>query len=406
MSKDHFLLFKTADAEKRAWRNLEAERQNAITPIVELTRGRKNRGTGKAPDGSPLTAEQLVATPGVYGFEKGFQSSLDLMKECERFFIDITREPTLNCFEIEQLTLSSNGYENWTNFVIARDDEGRAVRPTLIVNPAEGDSAAQYIADLTTQFQTFAQKFTEIAYRVSILEDDGFLHDLVSLKSEVDSFRQGGGKFYVVLDHEYVRPGNGHVHSKRTAQIIQTVLDTIGPIEVVVMATSFPKSVTDVGDEEHDIFRVEEIYLFEEVRKAHPNILYGDYGSINPIRNDEVIIVNGWRPRIDFISRREGMNTYYFREKRKVVGTKLATVKGVQKMKNVLAPYSPHYASVARSVMSFAPYYENIDPSWGNSEIKKAASGSVPSNSPSHWISVRMEIHIVQVLKYFGIDPL
>jgi hypothetical protein len=75
-------------------------------------------------------------------------------------------------------------------------------------------------------------------------------------------------------------------------------------------------------------------------------------------------------------------------------------------MKNIYAPYSKHYASVARDVVNFAPYYENLIPSWGNKNIVAASHDKVPSNSPSHWISVRMEIHIVQVLKKLSLDPL
>ncbi|WP_114011714.1 beta family protein [Cohaesibacter intestini] len=404
--ENYFLLFKTADAEKRAWRNLVAQRRSAITPIVELSRGKKKRNAGKDADGKPLTAEQLLSTFGVYGFERNWQTSLELLGDCEWFFLDLTREPSLSCAEIEQISGSNNGYEKWTSFVLDRRDEGISVRPTLIVNPAEEDDETSYVADLRSQFNTFASNFSEIAYRVAISEDDEFLFDLISLKGEIDSFQGSGGRFFVILDHEYVRPGNGLVHSKRTKQVISSIYSELKQVEIVVLATSFPKSVTDIGDEEHSIFRVEEMFLYEEVKKTHAKIKYGDYGSINPVRNDEVIITQGWRPRIDFVSRHNGLNTYYFREKRKVVGTTEVVVKGERKTKNILAPYSTHYRSVATKVTSFSPFYQAIRSSWGEDEIVAAAGGSVGSNSPSHWISVRMEIHISQVLKHFGCDPI
>lgn len=198
----------------------------------------------------------------------------------------------------------------------------------------------------------------------------------------------------------------GLIHAKRTSQIITAVLNEIPRAEIVTLATSFPKSVTDIGDEDHDIFRVEEMYLFEMLKKENKNINYGDYGSINPIRNDEVFIATGWRPRIDFVSRHEGFNVYYFREKRNVIGQETVTVKGKQKQRNIFAPYSDHYGSVARDVVSFFPYYEDLTPSWGNEQIKAASRNNVPSNSPSHWISVRMEIHMIQVLKLLKLDPI
>lgn len=405
MSEDYFLLFKTADAEKRAWRNLAAKRRAALTPILELTRGRKLKGAGKDKTGKPLSAEQLLQTSGVYGFEKNWQSSVELMKSCDRFFVDLTREPSLSCAEIEELGASANGYRRWTDFVVARKREGSNICPTLLVNPAASDDESTYVADLKAQLSVFMTEFKAIAYRVSIVEDEQFLFDLITLKAEIASFMAAGGEFFVLLDHEFVRPGNGAVHAKRTKQIIQSIYQQIGPVDVVVLATSFPKSVTEVGNEDHDRFRVEEMYLFDEVKKAHRNVKYGDYGSINPTRNDEVIIANGWRPRIDFVSRHGGLSTYYFRERRKVVGTEAVVVQGETKTKNVLAPYSIHYRSVANSVIGFVPYYERLTSSWGHGEILSAAAGKVPSNSPSYWISVRMEIHIVQILKHFNIDP-
>lgn len=405
VSEEYFLLFKTADAEKRAWRNLDAKRRAALTPILELTRGRKLKGAGNDKAGKPLSAEQLLQTPGVYSFEKNWQSSVELMKGCERFFLDLTREPSLSCAEIEELGASTHGYRRWTDFVVSCKREGSKVCPTLLVNPAASDDEASYVAGLKAQFAVFRTEFREIAYRVSVVEDEQFLFDLIALKSEIASFRLIGGRFFVVLDHEFVRPGNGLVHAKRTTQIIHSIYQQVGDVDVIVLATSFPKSVTEVGDEGHDRFRVEEMFLFDEVKKTHRKVKYGDYGSINPTRNDEIVIANGWRPRIDFVSRHNGLSTYYFRERRKVVGTESVIFQGEEKTKNILAPYSIHYSSVARSVIGFAPYYENLGSSWGHGEILCAAAGKVPSNSPSYWISVRMEIHIVQILKYFQIDP-
>lgn len=406
MSEQYFLLLKTADAEKRAWRNLGSDRRSAIFPVLELSRGKKIRGTGKDAEGNSLPAEQLLNMPGIYGFEKNYSSAFELMGDCEHFFVDLTREPSLSCYEIEQLGASLNGYEKWTDFVIDAKASNSGIFPTLIVNPAEGEDEAQYVSNLTKQFRTFAATFDAIAYRASVLEDEDFLYDIDALKPEITSFQSKGGRFFVFLDHEYIRPNNGMVHANRTSQIIASILEKIPELKIVVFATSFPKSVTDVGDEDHDVFRVEEMFLFEEILKTHETVLYGDYGSINPIRNDEVLITQGWRPRIDFVSRHEGFWVYYFREKRDIIGHEEVVSKGKRKKKNIYAPYSKHYASVARDVVNFAPYYENLMPSWGNEDIVAASHNKVPSNSPSHWISVRMEIHMVQVLKKLSLDPL
>lgn len=406
MSEQYFLLLKTADAEKRAWRNLDDKRKSATFPMLELTRGRRIRGAGKGADGKSLPPAQLIATPGVFNFDANQKSAFELMSSCDKFFVDLTREPSLSCFEVEQLSKSDNGYQAWTNFVTSKLDEHPNVLPTMIVNPSEGESEEQYRSNISRQFLEFSSSFDEIAYRVSVLEDEDFLYDLIALKPAIEKLLSAGGMFYVILDHEFIRPGNGHVHAKRTSQIMSSIVAELPETTIVSLATSFPKSVTDIGDEERGTFRVEEMYLYEELSKIHQKVVYGDYGSINPIRNDEVIITSGWRPRIDYVSRYEGMSVYYFREKRAVIGQKTVIVRGEKKKKNILAPYSEHYASVARKIVGFAPYYEDLSPSWGNDEIKAASKNQVPSNSPSHWISVRMEVHIIQVLKHLGLDPL
>lgn len=406
MSDEYFLLFKTADAEKRAWKNLDKVRKKAIFPIVELSRGRKLRGRGKDAAGNNLTAEKLIKEKNIYGFEKNCNSAFELMSDCENYFIDLTREPSLSCYEIEQLSDSDNGYQRWVQFVVSAKIDHPRILPTLIVNPSENENEEEYLDNLSSQFRTFSENFDAIAYRASLLEDEEFLYDLFALKSKIEKFQKHGGVFYVFLDHEFIRPSNGDAHSERTSGIISSILNELPSVKIVILATSFPKYVTDIGKEDHDVFRVEEMYLYEKIKESHEEILYGDYGSINPIRNDEVIMTSGWRPRIDFVSCDEELFVYYFREKRDVVGQTSVKIQGVLKKKNIHAPYSDHYTSVAKKVIGFKPYYEDLKPSWGNEEIKSASKGSVPSNSPSHWISVRMEIHIVQVLKYLGLDLL
>lgn len=47
MASDYFLLFKTAQAEFRAWDVLSSNAKEHVFPIVELTRGRKIPKSGK-----------------------------------------------------------------------------------------------------------------------------------------------------------------------------------------------------------------------------------------------------------------------------------------------------------------------------------------------------------------------
>ena len=230
---------------------------------------------------------------------------------------------------------------------------------------------------------------------------------MIALKGNIVESLGKGNKFYVILDHEYIRPLKGSLHADRTNEIIEKIKSEIPQASFISVATSFPKDVTDIGEDDFGNFPVEEMLLYDAIKLKHKDVLYGDYGSINPIRNDEVIITQGWRPRIDFVSNLDQMHTYYYREQRREIGQKKVEDKknGGTKLQKIRAPYAEHYASVAKSVVKHKTF-QNLNFSWGCGEIQKASEGKVPSNAPSHWISVRMEIHMIQVLKRFSSDPL
>ena len=116
-------------------------------------------------------------------------------------------------------------------------------------------------------------------------------------------------------------------------------------------------------------------------------ISYGDYGSINPLRND-LVFTRGWRPRIDFPTSKNRI--FYYREKR-------SKDKG-----GTYSSYGSHYVSVAKKVVGNGAF-EDIPESWGVKQIKSAARGFPPGKSPSFWISVRMEIHMLQQIKRLGL---
>ena len=104
----------------------------------------------------------------------------------------------------------------------------------------------------------------------------------------------------------------------------------------------------------------------------------------------DVVARGGWRPRIDFPTSKK--KTFYYREKRAV-----RKVDG----KDVFSDYGAHYVSVAKKVLA-SPLFEDIPTSWGVRQIRSASVGSPPSKAPSFWISVRMEIHLLQQIARLG----
>ncbi|MFC4346984.1 hypothetical protein ACFO5Q_03920 [Kordiimonas lipolytica] len=386
---NYFLLFKTAQAEFRAWDNLNDDLKPEILPIIEITRGRKIPRSGK-----DIHESQWPHTPGIYDFEGNWAKVRHYFKECNTVVLDLTREEELSCHELDQLTASHNGYEAWVQFVRNEQENFHNLLPTLIINPAEGETDEEYKANILSQLASHMETFDGVAYRASILIDPDFFYDLLVLKDMINSYLEAGKRFYIELDHEFIRPGTGIVHAARTSELISRIREIIPKAEIVILSTSFPRSVEDIGEAEHDSFSQEEVLLFDNIfklqQKNNPDeaIHYGDYGSINPIRND-IIFATAWRPRIDFPT--SNRRTYYYREKRG---------KDEDGNKN---DYGLHYASVARKVKHDSAY-ELLPNSWGVRQIELAARSNPPlshppGKSPSFWISVRMEIHILQQLR-------
>lgn len=387
MAFDYFLLFKTAPAEYRAWGELDSGAKRKITPIIELTRGRK-RPKFKA------TSTDLLTVEGVYNFEGIVSRTRDAFSGCGTVILDLTREPTLSCYEIEKLSASDDGYKGWVDFLIGERGYYDDLIPTLIVNPKPDETEDQYRRNISDQFVRLTAEFSAVSYRAAVLVDPDFIYDIHILADLIREHIGQGKSFFVELDHEFIRPGMGMLHALSSSEMIKNINALIPGATFVILATSFPKAVDDIGDPEEDSFPMEETFLFDEIKRlsgVDVDIRYGDYGSINPTRNDQLIQGSGgWRPRIDFPTSKRRI--YYYREKRE----------RIEGSKTEKTPYADHYVSVAKDVVK-NPAFEEIPNSWGVKQILEAKNGKPPGKAPSFWISVRMEIFIRQQLRRLGL---
>jgi len=366
----YHLVLKTGDSEIRAWRNLSLDRQSLVSVHCEITRGRKKPNKDKS-------------APFEYNIAKVFEVIQTDFQNCEVCVVDITREPTLRSTETESLGRSENGYADWVNAVQGLYDNNPKVRPTLIVNPNSDDDFDTFQDDIFAQFDAFAGQFDLISYRASVLHDESFVDDLVMLSGKVNAYVAMGNVFEVLLDFECIQPSTATLHASYVAPIIREIRQAIPDVRIVSVGTSFPKSVTDLGDDDTDEFRLEESYLHDEINRTHNQpVGYGDYGSINPIRNDFSPPVGiHLRARVDFPTDRETI--FYHR-----------VAPSIDKERNVLlSPRVAMYKTAAKLVMSDTKF-SSVEDSWGYDKIVEAAEKSPEGKSPSFWISVRMEIHI------------
>lgn len=370
----YLLLLKAADAELRAWRNLSDERKRNVNVHCELTRGRKK----KTKPGQPQVE---------YNIDGIFKSLEEDFSICNMLAVDITREPTLSSSETIALSSSKDGYANWVKKIGDLHQKNHLVRPTLLINPEAGSSFDQYKDDVFSQFDAFAKDYDHITYRVSVLHDPDFLMDVDLLSSRINSYTERGNTFRILFDFEYITPSTALIQASYAAELVRAVLLLTPNVEIYSVGTSFPKNVTQVGHERTDEFRLNEITLNREInRLQNVEVGYGDYGSINPERNDSL---GGpgihMRARVDFPT---AANTVYYHRVDPTIDKDSNTL---------LSPRSIMYKQAARLVVEDARF-SSIPESWGFQKVEEAARSLPEGSSPSFWISARMEMHICRQL--------
>ena len=75
-----------------------------------------------------------------------------------------------------------------------------------LINPSDEESEEDYKTNIGNQFDNLMENFSGVAYRTSVLIDPDFLYDLTILKDKINDQLDLGKKFWVELDHEFIRP--------------------------------------------------------------------------------------------------------------------------------------------------------------------------------------------------------
>ena len=358
------LVVRTGDAEIKALENTSSNILDNVFPLIEVTRGRRkteNKGT----------PEEKISYP--------IQPRLEKLKKIltgRVVGITLTPEKLLLCSEIASLYNPENGYEAWVDFLVDLKNEKcfQEIVPIITIN-SEDD---YYEYNLIKQVQELKKHFNTIIYRNSIIDKYGY-DDLDILKGEINDVN-----FSIIVDCGYT-PQSSHenVGSKVISRIdnFNTLLRDIKEIEYTVISTSFPNNVNDLGGGDYDEYLISSVLLHEQISKKLSSINYGDYGSINPIRNDGTVMARGWIPRIDVPLRKI---VYYYRKRRPTGVT----------------AYAETYEEVAQLVISDKKFPAELEEAnWGIQQILDCSSGFRPGTTPSFWISVRMNIHIEQQVR-------
>jgi len=363
---EYYLIVKTGDAEMKALEQTSSQVLNCITPIVELTRGRKLPSKEKDPE---LRKKERPQYP--------YTRKLERISEVlagKKVIFDLTSDKSLMSDETDLLYDHSNGYQNWISLLKELKQSGAfsELIPTIIV----GENDPDVDSSIKSQTDTITRIFDAIAYRSDIYDDNCY-YDIE--KNIVPNLN--GKRLYVIVDCSYVIQASIGQYSDRVKARVRN-LNLIVPsgTTIIVSATSFPRNIGEVGDDSTDSFQLSEVSIAEELAKDGLVASYSDYGSINPIRNDNVVMAHGWIPRIDVPLK----NSFFYYRERRPKNTK---------------EYAETYKRVARAVLRDPDFPRDIDDNWGIKQIKACASGYSPASAPAFWISVRMCIHIEQQVR-------
>jgi len=350
------LLVKTGEAEIRAL--VEADTQkyiNQLFPIIEITRGRKSKN-----DSEGNIEKRLIKLHEVF---KGYTVILDAT----------TVEDLLNS-EISGFYDQNSGYKNWIDFLSTQKSKFTNIIPTILVDDFDKDN---FEDNLLSQVKTLQNEYSEVCYRFYV-EDDGVLDDLQLLKDNGINL----SKINIVIDCGFMRPSAWKGFSKAVLSKIKKILDIGNVAKIIIVSTTFPKIVADFGNDDEDVFLLDEIKLYDSIKSELDNdgidsgfFEYGDYGTINPERNDG--FATAWVPRVDVPLQDR---IYYKRTRREGKAYRDAYIKSALKAVN-------------------DKRFPNSIECWGIKSIRDASLGDPEGSNPAFWISVRMNIHLVQQIK-------
>lgn len=362
---NYFLVVKTADAEMKALENTDQTVMKGIVPIIELTRGRKLPSKEKDPEKKKKEIPH-------YPYDKRLDKICDILKGKHVIF-DLTSDEALSSVEIKELYEPDEGYKKWLSLLteLKEKDCFSSITPCIIINAND----EQLDENLVKEVDSMTQMFDSIAYRSDIFDDNCY-DDIEIIKPHLN-----GKQLVVIVDCSYVVQASISDYVKKV-QARVTNLKKIVPSDtvIIVSATSFPRNISDLGDDAHDKFILSEVEIWKQLKTNGISVAYSDYGSINPIRNDTIVMAHGWIPRIDVAL--EDL-IFYYRERRP----------------DKTMDYAPQYTKVAQYVVKDPEFPKDMDWNWGIKQIRNCAAGSRPGSSPSFWIAVRMNIHIAQQVK-------
>lgn len=355
LGKNYIPIIKTGESELKALKNIDENIKKIMLPLFELTRGRKN----------PKAEEGLL------------EASINFLRENflkYPFILDLTLDDKLTNSEIRNLFSSKDNYNNWVSFCLNQQKDFVDIIP--VVQMVEENDYNIYLQKLKNQVEMLGKNFKYIVFRAhneSVAKNIILDINNILKENRLEFLRN---KIIFIFDFKYIN--DIQKGTELTQQIIK-VLHKLGIFNIVISSTSFPENVSDhMSMNDFVKFKIKEIEFFKNCTQGINGVIYSDYATVNPVRNDNAVFAKGWIPRIDV----PALDDYiYCRRKRR----------------NKDATYADAYIEISQKVINsdyFNDLILNKYSCWGLDEIIKTSKGIVGGSTPRFWISVRINIYL------------
>lgn len=274
-------------------------------------------------------------------------------------------------YEIEKLMDSSNGYENWCDFIRAHP---QAI-PCVQIN-----DASQFVKQLKC-LSNLKRGVVVIIRKTDI--ESGRLELILPLLKEVDDL------FFMVDFGQISR--DEFEHSENVLTYLKLVEEQLPKALLSLSSSSFPENFGGYYKGEKSIY---ERALFDKLKNQFKRLIYSDRGGARAIK------MSGGSgtppPRIDYACK----NEWKFIRMEPGKDSSHKSDEDVRKERKML------YTTIAKNMM-LEPYWEKDLQLWSNYIIELTSKGDeFGINSPQKSTAVRINKHIHTQLYYDHIEDL